>query len=289
MTPTVVGATALSHGRTPTPMSMSSAASSASTPAPAVQRSAVGTSAPAAATVTPVRALTPARALAPVPAPAAVPPAGQRPAPAAAVPLRRPAPVPGRPASPGNGPAVQRTVAPAAPTGHGVPLLATAAAAAGAAAATAAASRTSASAAGTAPRPQPLKRTTAYPPPAVVQRQAVAAPRAPVTVQRDLHPTPATTTAAVSHVSAHSVSSRQSAGAHSNGALPPPAYTEVDESRARPPKYTAVAKGQFDPRSLTDFQLDELTHRLIGRITRLLRTELRLDRERIGKLRDPRR
>ncbi|TQE36902.1 extensin, partial [Streptomyces ipomoeae] len=44
----------------------------------------------------------------------------------------------------------------------------------------------------------------------------------------------------------------------------------------------------FDPRSLTDFQLDELTHKLTGRITRLLRTELRLDRERIGKLRDPR-
>ncbi|WP_328862252.1 hypothetical protein [Streptomyces sp. NBC_00306] len=56
-----------------------------------------------------------------------------------------------------------------------------------------------------------------------------------------------------------------------------------------PPAYTPVAKGQFDPRSLTDFQLDELTHRLIGRITRLIRTELRLDRERIGKLRDPRR
>lgn len=55
------------------------------------------------------------------------------------------------------------------------------------------------------------------------------------------------------------------------------------------PEYTPVAKGQFDPRSLTDFQLDELTHRLIGRITRLVRTELRLDRERIGKLRDPRR
>ncbi|MFD9252838.1 extensin, partial [Streptomyces bottropensis] len=44
----------------------------------------------------------------------------------------------------------------------------------------------------------------------------------------------------------------------------------------------------FDPRSLTDFQLDELTHKLIGRITRLVRTELRLDRERVGRLRDPR-
>ena len=64
---------------------------------------------------------------------------------------------------------------------------------------------------------------------------------------------------------------------------------KTPDSDELPPEYTPVAKGQFDPRSLTDFQLDELTHRLIGRITRLVRTELRLDRERIGKLRDPRR
>jgi hypothetical protein len=57
---------------------------------------------------------------------------------------------------------------------------------------------------------------------------------------------------------------------------------------APPPEYTAVAAGGFDPRDLTDFQLDELVHRIIGRITRLIRTELRMDRERIGKLRDPR-
>ncbi|WP_328720233.1 hypothetical protein OHT52_12545 [Streptomyces sp. NBC_00247] len=56
-----------------------------------------------------------------------------------------------------------------------------------------------------------------------------------------------------------------------------------------PPEYTAVPDDGFDPRALTDFQLDELAHRLVGRITRLIRTELRLDRERIGKLRDPRR
>jgi hypothetical protein len=43
-----------------------------------------------------------------------------------------------------------------------------------------------------------------------------------------------------------------------------------------------------DPRELTARQLDELTHRLIDRITRLLRAELRLDRERIGRLRDTR-
>ena len=64
---------------------------------------------------------------------------------------------------------------------------------------------------------------------------------------------------------------------------PPPAYS------APLPQYTEVPAGAFDPRELTDFQLDELVHRIIGRITRLIRTELRLDRERIGKLRDPRR
>jgi hypothetical protein len=45
----------------------------------------------------------------------------------------------------------------------------------------------------------------------------------------------------------------------------------------------------FDARALTDGQFDELVHRLIGPLTRLLRAEFRHDRERIGKLRDPRR
>jgi hypothetical protein len=45
----------------------------------------------------------------------------------------------------------------------------------------------------------------------------------------------------------------------------------------------------FSVGELTSAQLDELAHRLIGRITRLLRAELRLDRERIGRLRDTRR
>ncbi|MEU9184656.1 hypothetical protein AB0D14_08825 [Streptomyces sp. NPDC048484] len=97
-------------------------------------------------------------------------------------------------------------------------------------------------------------------------------------------PTSAKATTAVSTVTAHGTSSRGSSGSGSADD-PPPAY----EPSRPPPEYTAVAKGQFDPRSLTDFQLDELTHRLISRITRLIRTELRLDRERIGKLRDPRR
>ena len=67
----------------------------------------------------------------------------------------------------------------------------------------------------------------------------------------------------------------------------PPSYAQAANGSA-PPEYTAVPAGGFDPRELTDFQLDELVHRIIGRITRLIRTELRLDRERIGRLRDPR-
>ncbi|MEU3461121.1 hypothetical protein ABZ721_14325 [Streptomyces sp. NPDC006733] len=48
------------------------------------------------------------------------------------------------------------------------------------------------------------------------------------------------------------------------------------------------ATSQFRPRELKEDQVAELVHRLIGPMTRLLRTELRLDRERIGRLRDPR-
>jgi hypothetical protein len=46
---------------------------------------------------------------------------------------------------------------------------------------------------------------------------------------------------------------------------------------------------RFDPRRLTPGQMDELVHRVFGPLARLLRTEFRLDRERIGKLRDSRR
>ncbi|MET7810711.1 hypothetical protein ABZT26_07600 [Streptomyces sp. NPDC005395] len=73
----------------------------------------------------------------------------------------------------------------------------------------------------------------------------------------------------------------------------PPPYVAVPAAPnpgegQRPPEYTAVPDGGFDPRQLTEFQLDELVHRIVGRVTRLVRTELRMDRERIGRLRDPR-
>ncbi|MFD9794609.1 hypothetical protein ACFWXK_27100 [Streptomyces sp. NPDC059070] len=73
----------------------------------------------------------------------------------------------------------------------------------------------------------------------------------------------------------------------------PPGYparpVEASGTPEPPPGYTEVPKGAFNPRELTEFQLDELVHRISGRITRHIRTELRLDRERIGRLRDTRR
>ncbi|MEU0642977.1 extensin [Streptomyces umbrinus] len=237
--------------------------------------------------LTPARALTPA--LAPAPTPAAAPAAPRRATPAA-IPLRRSS-------SSGTGPSVQRAVAPSTPVGRAVPLLSAAKSGSGTAAPVVTP--------GTAP--QTPSRPTTFPATPVVQRLPAAAPRAPgsaagntiatsaapapVSVQRagggPPQPTPARTTTAVSAVTAH--------GSSASGSASDPHKTDkTNKTQKTPdpdelPDYTPVAKGQFDPRSLTDFQLDELTHRLIGRITRLVRTELRLDRERIGKLRDPRR
>ncbi|WP_436738197.1 hypothetical protein [Streptomyces sp. BBFR102] len=57
------------------------------------------------------------------------------------------------------------------------------------------------------------------------------------------------------------------------------------ESKGKPPPSVT---SQVNPRDLREDQVVELVNRLIGPMTRLLRTELRLDRERIGRLRDPR-
>ncbi|TKA11597.1 hypothetical protein [Actinacidiphila oryziradicis] len=85
-------------------------------------------------------------------------------------------------------------------------------------------------------------------------------------------------------------------GGGGGGGTQPPAYSEHNfdsppaYSAQRPPNNTGHGiTAQFDARELKDGQIDELTHRLIGPLTRLLRTELRHDRERIGRLRDPRR
>ncbi|MGW7238967.1 extensin [Streptomyces sp. NPDC054804] len=74
---------------------------------------------------------------------------------------------------------------------------------------------------------------------------------------------------------------------------PPPSYSGTSSgsgsgssSDSSPPGYSAVEEGGFDPRALTEFQVDALVHRIIDRVTRHVRTELRRDRERVGKLRD---
>ncbi|MEU1556136.1 extensin [Streptomyces scabiei] len=198
-----------------------------------------------------VRPLTPTRALTSALPTATAPPVLQRQAARPAVPLRRPAPTHDHRTAPAAAPAVQRLTAnqPAKPR----------------------------------PAPRPARPTT---PPVVPRVRAVAptpppAPApppsaTPTPVQRapqiPLRPTPATTTSAVSPVTASATSAASSA------------TTPAKTSRTSTPPPGAP----FDPRTLTDFQLDELTHKLIGRITRLVRTELRLDRERIGRLRDPR-
>ncbi|UUU28424.1 extensin [Streptomyces sp. DSM 40750] len=217
--------------------------------------------------MTPTRALTSSLPLAT--APATAPSAVQRQAPQPAVPLRRPTPTTGRP-SPGTGPAVQRLTADKPASRTAIPL----------------------TVAPTTP-PRAPQRPSTLPARAVTQREAATAPDLtpttphaptpplPTAIQRapetSLRPTTATTTTAVSPVTA---TAAPSAHRTASAASPPtgPSPNNNDEA----------PKAQFDPRSLTDFQLDELTHKLIGRITRLVRTELRLDRERIGKLRDPR-
>ncbi|MGI5047785.1 extensin, partial [Streptomyces sp. JAC25] len=91
------------------------------------------------------------------------------------------------------------------------------------------------------------------------------------------------------------------------GAAPPPTTPAPAPARVTsPPRATSVAvqrsssgssaadkpapsvTSQLKPRDLKEDQVAELVHRLIGPMTRMLRAELRLDRERIGKLRDPR-
>jgi len=73
----------------------------------------------------------------------------------------------------------------------------------------------------------------------------------------------------------------------------PPRATSVAVQRSSSGSSTAdkpapSVTSQLKPRDLKEDQVAELVHRLIGPMTRMLRAELRLDRERIGKLRDPR-
>ncbi|MFC4055814.1 hypothetical protein ACFOY4_39525 [Actinomadura syzygii] len=90
---------------------------------------------------------------------------------------------------------------------------------------------------------------------------------------------------------------------------PPPQKQQATEPAAAPPKRSppapvarTAASAPIQRRTQTagtsgtqrkaerqpEIDLDELARRLIGPLTRLLRAELRLDRERVGRLRDPR-
>ncbi|MFH9824160.1 extensin [Streptomyces bobili] len=143
----------------------------------------------------------------------------------------------------------------------------------------------------------PLRRTApdADPRPVVQPRRAAAPAALPVLPAARTQPPPlprlpapppsraTPTTHPIQRTPAPTTPAPTPAPAHAHADAPPP-YSESPP----PPAYSEVPQGGFDPRALTDFQLDELTHRLTGRITRLLRTELRLDRERVGRLRDPR-
>lgn len=154
-------------------------------------------------------------------------------------------------------------------------------------------------AAGSALPVAPLSPPPAPTPPALPHSPAGdgASASRPVTVQR----TPGSTIGALAASAAATVGETLSRPRPPSATAPddtpagtsaPPPYSPLPaggpSQEQPPPGYEAVPAGEFDPRALTDFQLDELVHRIIGRITRLIRTELRLDRERIGRLRDPR-
>ncbi|MFD8866494.1 extensin [Streptomyces sp. NPDC059590] len=160
------------------------------------------------------------------------------------------------------------------------------------------------------PRPQPPAPRHASPAAPVRPRRAEPAPPVPLPVQRS-GATPARTTA-----SPRPPLPFPSTTLPTPAAQPPPARTvQRTPTASQNPRTTSTRTSThttkteagertdtrksaasertptagFDPRALTDGQLDELVHRLIGPLTRLLRTELRLDRERVGRLRDPRR
>ncbi|MEU9239292.1 hypothetical protein [Streptomyces sp. NPDC048385] len=134
----------------------------------------------------------------------------------------------------------------------------------------------------------PISATTALP----------VAPLGRLTVQRDAlttalpvgHPTTPLKKEPVTHTArAEAPRTQTSRQPPPPDDPPPPGYSAAASSAdGPPPGYTAVADGGFDPRALTEFQVDALVHRIIDRITRHVRTELRRDRERVGRLRDSR-
>ncbi|WP_217545809.1 hypothetical protein [Streptomyces sp. GbtcB6] len=142
-------------------------------------------------------------------------------------------------------------------------------------------------------QPVPLRPTT----PISATSPLPVAPLGRVTVQRDAlttalpvdHPTTSLKKATSTTHTARAVAPRTQTGRQPPPPddPPPPGYSASASSADDPPPgYTAIEGGGFDPRALTEFQVDALVHRIIDRITRHVRTELRRDRERVGKLRD---
>ncbi|WP_344888175.1 hypothetical protein [Actinomadura meridiana] len=69
----------------------------------------------------------------------------------------------------------------------------------------------------------------------------------------------------------------------------PPARRRAPERREterREPERREAARRE--PERPDEVDLDELARRLVGPLSRLLRAELRMDRERVGRLRDSR-
>ncbi|MGP3967253.1 hypothetical protein [Streptomyces sp. 6N223] len=114
---------------------------------------------------------------------------------------------------------------------------------------------------------------TPAPAPTIQRREAVAPPPASPAASR-----PST-----------GGSARQSRQGVEPDASPPLELSEAQLEKLVKRLIPRLNRVSFSVDELTGAQLDELAHRLIGRITRLLRAELRLDRERIGRLRDTRR
>ncbi|WP_370104927.1 hypothetical protein [Streptacidiphilus sp. BW17] len=129
------------------------------------------------------------------------------------------------------------------------------------------------------PAPLPVQRTPQGPPARSANNALLSLISPPRTAAPRVSPVTAKADTASGSRTKRDPALPQSYTAPPTVDLPPP-YTSID-----PQQITEA----FDPRMLKESQVDELTHRLIGPLTRLLRMELRFDRERSGRLRDNRR
>ncbi|WP_338320572.1 extensin [Streptomyces lonarensis] len=121
----------------------------------------------------------------------------------------------------------------------------------------------------------------------VVARRPSERPGAPAVQRRPepAAPPPVVQRSAVPAVPAQSATAEWPAadpGPRRLGGLTPAGAGAALQPEPRP----AADRSRLEIDRLTDRELDQLARRLISRVTRLVRTELRMDRERIGRLRD---